>query len=153
MVAVVDLQFYPVAGFIVSKKDWFGFGAIRQDAGFVAVGASDAINTAANVFCFILVIDFPAILAGEVMIFVAIVAQGYIMSIDGDVARAEKPTAMAASVIVIGATSAHEPVIVIYGYYVCVGYLLIAIFAISIVVIAAIFADIIVTPNVVLCPP
>jgi hypothetical protein len=44
------------------------------------------------------------------------------MSIGGDVTRAEKPTAVAASVIVIGATSAHESVIVIHGYHVCVGY-------------------------------
>jgi hypothetical protein len=94
-----------------------GFGAIRQDAGFVAVGASDAINTAANVFCFILVIDFPAIFAGEVMIFVAIRAQGYIMSVGGNVIVAKQLAAMAASIVIIGALSAYESAIVIYSCY------------------------------------
>jgi hypothetical protein len=88
----------------------------------VAVGAGDAIDAPPDVFCFVLVIDFTAVFAGEVVIFVTLCAQGYIMSVGGDVTRAEKSAAMVASVIVIGATSAHEPVIVIHGYYVCVGY-------------------------------
>jgi hypothetical protein len=56
------------------------------------------------------------------VIFVAIAAQGYIVSVDGDVARAEKAVAMAARVIVMSAMSAYKPVIVIHGYYVYIGY-------------------------------
>jgi hypothetical protein len=87
--AVVDLQFYPVTGFSAPKKHGFGFGTIRQDAVFVAVGTRDAIDTAPDVFCFVYVIDFPAIFAGEVMIFVAIRAQGYVVGVGGDVIAAE----------------------------------------------------------------
>jgi len=122
VVAVVDLQFYPVTGFIVSEKDGFGFSAIRQDVGFVAVGASDAIDATPDIFCFILMIDFTAIFAGEIVIFVAICAQGYRMSIGDDVVVAEQVAAMAASIIVIGAAAADESAIVIYGHYVLIRY-------------------------------
>jgi hypothetical protein len=89
VVAVVDLHFYPVAGFIVSKKYGFGFSIVRQDAGSVVVGASGAIDTITNVFCFVYMIDFIAVFAGEIVIFVTICAQGYVISIGGDAILAE----------------------------------------------------------------
>jgi triacylglycerol esterase/lipase EstA (alpha/beta hydrolase family) len=61
--------------------------------------------------------------------------------------------AMAASVIVTGAMAAHEPVIVIHGYYVYVRHQFIAIFAIGIIVVAAIFTDIIAITYMVLSSP
>jgi hypothetical protein len=61
-------------------------------------------------------VHVAAILASEIVIFVAIVAQGYIIGIDGDVTGVEKSAAMATGVIIAGAMSAHEPMIVIDGY-------------------------------------
>jgi len=67
-------------------------------------------------------VDFTAPLAGEIVIFVAIRAQGYIMSVGNDVVKAEQVAAMATSIIVIGAAFANEVAIVIYGHYVFIRY-------------------------------
>jgi hypothetical protein len=88
----------------------------------VAVGAGDAIDAPTNVFRFVLVIDFTAVFAGEVVIFVTIGAQGYIIRIGGDVIMAEQLAAMAASIVIIGALSAYKPAVIIYGCYLFVGY-------------------------------
>jgi hypothetical protein len=97
-------------------------------------------------------VHVAAILASEVVIFIAICAQGYIVSVDGDVTGIEKSLAMAASVVVTGAMAAYEPVIVIDGHDVYIGHEFVAIVAMGIVVIAAIFADIIIVSYMVLSP-
>ena len=97
-------------------------------------------------------VHVTAILASEVVIFIAIGAEGYIVSINGDVAGIEKAVAMAAGVIVTGAMAAYEPVIVIHGYDVYIGHQFVAIVAIAIVVITAIFTDIIIISHMVLSP-
>jgi hypothetical protein len=61
--------------------------------------------------------------------------------------------AMAASVIVTGAMAAHEPMIIIDGYDVYIGHEFVAIVAIAIIVITAIFADVIVISYIVLSSP
>jgi hypothetical protein len=98
-------------------------------------------------------VHVATIVASEVIVFVAIVAQGYIIGIDGDVTGVEKAAAMATGVIVAGAMSAHEPVIVIDGYNVYVRHQFIAIVTIGIVVITAIFTDIIAITYMVLSSP
>jgi hypothetical protein len=60
---------------------------------------------------------------------------------------------MAASVIVTGAMAAYEPVIIIDGHDVYIGYEFVAIVAIAIIVITAIFADVIVVSYMVLSSP
>ena len=97
-------------------------------------------------------VHVTAILASEIVIFVAIVAEGDIISIDGDVAGVEKAAAMAASVIVTGAMAAYEPAIVIHGYYVYVRHQFVAIVAAAVVVITAILTDIIIVSNMVFSP-
>jgi len=49
--AVVDLQFYPITGLIVSKKYGFGLGVIREDADIVTLGAGGAIHVISDIFC------------------------------------------------------------------------------------------------------
>ena len=61
--------------------------------------------------------------------------------------------AMAASVVVTSAMAAYEPVIVIDGHDVYIGYEFVAIVAIGIVVITAIFTDVIVITHMVLSSP
>jgi len=53
LLSVVDLQFYPITGFTVSEEYGIGFGAVREDADFVVVGASGAIHVIPNIFCFV----------------------------------------------------------------------------------------------------
>jgi hypothetical protein len=60
---------------------------------------------------------------------------------------------MAASVVVTGAMAAYEPVIVIDGHDVYIGYEFVAIVAAAVVVITAIFADVIPISYMVLSPP
>jgi hypothetical protein len=98
-------------------------------------------------------VHVAAILASEVVIFIAICAQGYIIGIDGDVTGVEKAAAMATGVIVAGAMAAYEPVIVIDGYNVYVRHQFIAIVAAAVVVITAIFTDIIAITYMVLSSP
>jgi hypothetical protein len=88
----------------------------------VAVGAGDAIDATPDIFCFVLAIDFPAVFAREVVIFVTIGAQGYIIRIGGDVIMAEQLAAMAASVIVISAGAAYESAIIIHICYFLIRY-------------------------------
>ena len=97
-------------------------------------------------------VHVTTIFASEVVIFVAICAQGYIVSVDGDVTGVEKSAAMATSVVVTGAMAAHETVIVIHGYNVYIGHEFVAIVTVAIVVITAIFADIIIVSHMVLSP-
>jgi hypothetical protein len=59
---------------------------------------------------------------------------------------------MATGVIVAGAMAAYEPIIVIHRYYVYIGHQFVAIFATVIIGIAAIFADVVVTPYMVPSP-
>jgi hypothetical protein len=97
-------------------------------------------------------VHVAAILASEVVIFIAIGAEGYIISIDGDVAGIEKSLAMAASVVVTGAMAAYEPMVVIDGYDVYIGHEFVAIVAAAVVVVAAIFADVIIVSHMVFSP-
>jgi uncharacterized membrane protein YidH (DUF202 family) len=60
---------------------------------------------------------------------------------------------MAASVIVAGAMAAYEPMIVIDGHDVYVRHQFVAIVAIGIVVVAAIFTDIIIVSQMILSSP
>ena len=98
-------------------------------------------------------VHVTAILASEVVIFVAIVAEGYIIGVDGDITGVEKAAAMATGVIVAGAMAAHEPIIVIHSYDVYVRHQFVAIVAIGIVVVAAILTDVIVITHMVLSSP
>jgi hypothetical protein len=98
-------------------------------------------------------VHVTAIVTSEIVIFVAIVAQGYIIGIDGDVTGVEKAVAMAAGVVVTGAMAAYEPMIVIHSYDVYIGHEFVAIVAIAIIVITAIFADVIVVSYMVLSSP
>ncbi len=88
----------------------------------MAVGAGDAIDATPDIFCFVLVIDFPAVFAGEVVIPVTICAQGCTVSVGGDVIMAEQLAAMAASIVIIGALSAYESAIIIYSCDLFVGH-------------------------------
>jgi hypothetical protein len=122
VVAFVDLYFETISSRLASKKHRAGLGAIRQDVCLVVAGARLTIDAAVDVSAVIHVIHFTTIFASEVVILITIVAQSYIIGVDGDVARAEKSAAMATSVIVIGALSAYESVIVIHRYYVYIGH-------------------------------
>jgi len=84
----------------------------------MVAGARLTIDAVVDVSAVVHVVHFAAILAGEVVIVIAIAAEGYIISVDGDVVGAEKSAAMATSVIIIRAILAYKPVIVIHGYYV-----------------------------------
>ena len=98
-------------------------------------------------------VHVAAIFAGEIVIFVAIVTQGYIISVNSDVTGVKKAAAMATGVIVAGAMAAYESIIVIHGHDVYVRHQFIAIFAIGIIVVAAIFADIIIVSHMILSSP
>ena len=98
-------------------------------------------------------VHVTAIVTSEIVIFVAIVAQGYIIGIDGDVTGVEKAVAMAASVVVTGAMAAYEPMVVIDGYDVYIGHEFVAIVAAAIIVVAAIFTDIIIVSYMILSSP
>jgi hypothetical protein len=43
VLAIVDLYFYAIPGFLVSKKDGIRFSAVREDAAFVVACARVAI--------------------------------------------------------------------------------------------------------------
>jgi hypothetical protein len=60
--------------------------------------------------------------------------------------------AMATSVVVTGAMAAYEPMVVIHSYDVYVRHQFIAIFAIAIIVVAAIFTDVIIVSHMVFSP-
>ena len=60
---------------------------------------------------------------------------------------------MATGVIVAGAMAAYEPMVVIDGYDVYIGHEFVAIVAIGIIVVAAIFTDIIIVSNMILSSP
>ena len=98
-------------------------------------------------------VHVTTIVAGEVVVFIAIVAEGDIIGVDGDITGVEKAAAMATGVIVAGAMAAHESVIIIHGYDVYVRHQFIAIVAIGIVVITAIFTDIIIVSHMILSSP
>ena len=98
-------------------------------------------------------VHVTAIFAGEVVVFVAIVAEGYIIGVNSDVTGVKKSAAMAAGVIVTGAMATHEPIIVIHSYDVYVRYQFVAIVAIGIVVVTAILTDVIVITHMVLSSP
>ena len=94
-------------------------------------------------------VHVTAIFAGEVVVFVAIVAEGYIIGVNSDVTGVNKSAAMAAGVIVTGAMATHEPIIVIHSYDVYVRHQFVAIVTIAIIVVAAILTDVVVTTYVI----
>jgi hypothetical protein len=98
-------------------------------------------------------VHVTAIVTSEIVIFVAIVAQGYIIGIDGDVTGVEKSVAMAAGVVVTGTVPAYKPMIIIDSHNVYIGHEFVAIVTIGIVVITAIFTDIIAITYMVLSSP
>jgi hypothetical protein len=59
---------------------------------------------------------------------------------------------MAAGVVVTGAMAAYEPMIIIHSYDVYIGHEFVAIVAAAVVVVAAIFTDIIIVSYMVLSP-
>jgi hypothetical protein len=60
---------------------------------------------------------------------------------------------MAASVVVTSTVAAYEPMIIIDGHDVYIGYEFVAIVAIAIIVITAIFTDIIIVSHMILSSP
>ena len=98
-------------------------------------------------------VHVTAILTAKVVIFITIVAEGDIIGVDGDITGVEKAVAMATGVIVTGAMAAYEPVIVIHSYDVYIGHEFVAIVAIAIIVVAAIFTDIIIVSHMILSSP